>query len=268
MRGGRGVASFASVPCDTAIYWFIIVLPVPFVLYAMLGPLTTAVNDDTAERAKEGQRARNVINWDLQDGIMAPFVSFMSGAVSGVSGISGTLFQAPLLVEMGVTPASIAPTLNAVLVVVSAAVTLQYVVFDSLRWDYAIWFATINFFATFVGAVGTAKEPRSCARRCPLTHVCWQYVLYDFAAAHGGRSYLVLGLGETQRSAAGDGALTAVPLRTHRRLPVCVDCTHGCARVHGDARVLTFASAGIVTAYQVYVKQKWGVFMGLNPVCQ
>ena len=73
------------------------------------------------------------------------------GAMGGLLGVGGGSILAPMLLELGASAVVSAPISSSLVLFSSSQAAVQYAVGGKLLWNYAIWLASINLVANFVG---------------------------------------------------------------------------------------------------------------------
>jgi uncharacterized membrane protein YfcA len=144
-RGGHGAPSLlrGGVECGSLRYWALFLLA-----QAALGALALLVRarlgDDSAELALGGCGFGD---------LALPLGAFVAGCAAGALGIGGGLLVAPLLLELGCEPRSVAATGAFVVLVADSSVLAQYAIMGLLPAARGAQLAATAFAGTALGQV-------------------------------------------------------------------------------------------------------------------
>lgn len=79
------------------------------------------------------------------------------GVLGGLLGVGGGSIIAPMLLELGATPAVVAPISSSLVLFSSSQAFVQFAIGDTMLWNYAIWLGLINLAANCLGLYAVKK---------------------------------------------------------------------------------------------------------------
>ena len=91
--------------------------------------------------------------WTVSSLILCLVASFGGGIVAGMLGIGAGVFQQPLLVEVGFSPAVAAATSQAMVLFTATSTTVQFFVAGRLRLFDVLWFGSCGLAGAILGTV-------------------------------------------------------------------------------------------------------------------
>jgi len=151
-KGGTdGEESIAGVACGTTWFWILNLSVLP-IMVAIQIPICKYLMARDANKERLGYRfIENDIRWTSRMTTWLPTASYFIGMFAGMLGIGGGLFKAPLLNELGIDPLATGATCAFMILFTSSISTAQYIIFDVLQLDYAIWFGIVGFASSMLG---------------------------------------------------------------------------------------------------------------------
>eukprot|EP00455_Lapot_gusevi_P055707 TRINITY_DN909_c0_g1_i8.p1 TRINITY_DN909_c0_g1~~TRINITY_DN909_c0_g1_i8.p1 ORF type:complete len:482 (-),score=157.73 TRINITY_DN909_c0_g1_i8:150-1595(-) len=151
LRGGRPHAtSVAGVYTCSATYWVLTALQVPLLL-SITWFVGRQLSTDYAYKERVRPIVKGDIAWTPQNIILYPFWSLFAGTLGGMLGIGGGMIMGPLLLQLGMIPEVAAATSATTVFISSSAAALNFYTMGLLMEDYALWYMSIGFIATFLG---------------------------------------------------------------------------------------------------------------------
>jgi len=112
------------------------------------GPLELELDDTKSNTAKP-------IVWVADSNTSSclhfPMVAFGAGLLGGSLGLGGGIIISPVLLEVGMHSEAVQATTATFVFLSSSLATVQYVVFQQVAWDFALWYGTFAVAATLLG---------------------------------------------------------------------------------------------------------------------
>lgn len=152
MRGGRaGSESIIGVSNCTPASWLLALLSLCSML-AFTAAFGRKVLHRHRRRVACGYKfVEGDVHWTRRNVVVYPALATTAGIAGGLLGIGGGMIMGPLLLELGLLPATTSATSALTVLVSAAAGTLQFVIIDALLIERAIWYFALGIFATYLG---------------------------------------------------------------------------------------------------------------------
>jgi len=171
---GNSNGSIIGVTCGTPIFWFLSFANVPWVILFMFlfrCMVLSALDEEDGmeEMSLSGAEVKEVqkINWDERNTIVYPVICTIAGLFAGLFGVGGGIVKAPLMLELGMCPASTSATAATMIFFTTFAACVSFQVFGLLIHDYGVACFIMGLICTAIGQAGTNVWMKLAKRNSP-----------------------------------------------------------------------------------------------------
>merc|ERR1740117_494042 len=125
--------------------------------------------DGMEEMSLSGVEGKEVqkINWDERNTIVYPVICTIAGLFAGLFGVGGGIVKAPLMLELGMCPASTSATAATMIFFTTFAACVSFQVFGLLIHDYGVACFVLGLVCTAIGQAGTNVWMKIAKRQSP-----------------------------------------------------------------------------------------------------
>lgn len=170
--GGKGGKSIAGIETCSKSYWWLMVLPFPFLLIGSWYIGRRMVKRYELKLLCAFNFLESDILWDAAKTRYAVAVGMFAGCLSSLLGVGVGMLVNPLLLGMGVSPDVSAATSSLMILFTSLSAIAQYGILGRIQWDYAGYLFVLGLLGSVIG----------------------QYVLGRIVRKYKSQSYIILAM--------------------------------------------------------------------------